>query len=251
MWRLCKVLTVVVLIVVAAWAANRYAAILLLRATVGAPTIEQLYPKPSRLPARVDGTTSELLSRLEGVLSEKCPNVLANLNPGLSRDEIARLERESGIKLSKELKELYAWHKGCKRSTDVFVPDHTFQSFENVIAHRQMLAGAIGKMTDAQRDTWQVYVAFRNPWLPIFTDAAGDGYFLDPTKTYKNGALFYCFQEQGTYNFLTSFENLLAYFLECYESGIYKAETKGTGLSEDFEKAATVVNHYAQIVPMR
>jgi cell wall assembly regulator SMI1 len=251
--RLYPILTVtlvfVLLFVIGVWAVKRYAAIVLLKSTIGTPTKEEMYPKAARLPPRVKASTADLLRRLERVLSAKCPVILANLNPGLSADEITRLKNDSGIKLSKELEEVYAWHNGCKGRTCEFVPGHTFQPLESVIADQRRLAEQNRKMNDVQRDVWKTYVSHTDNWLRIFPDAAGDGYFYDPTRTYEEGALFYCFIEMGAYRYFTSLENLLAYFLECYGSGIYSVGANGKDLSEDFKKAADVVKRYAECNP--
>lgn len=249
MWRLCQILAVVVLVVVGGWTVKRFGPQLILEATIGTPTTEQMYPKAHELPPRSDTPITELLSKLERVLGEKCPNVLAAMNPGLPAEEIVRLERESGITLSEEFKELYAWHNGCKNVADQFVPGHTFLPFESVIVHKQTLATDARNMTDAQKDVHQMYTAFSDHWLPIFQDVAGDGYFFDPTRTYEEGALFYCCLEMGDYVFYSALENLLACFVECYNTGVYTTDAQGKELFCDFEKAAAVANRYGRRAP--
>jgi cell wall assembly regulator SMI1 len=248
MRRLCQISVVVLLLVAAAWAVKRYAVILILKATIGTPTREEMYPKATRLPPRVDASMATLLARLEQVLSQKCPYVLANLNPGLSDGEIAKLENESGIKLSKELKELYAWHNGCKRPTDDFIPMYSFRPFESVIAEKRRLAEEVGKMDAAQKEVWQTYVSYTDDWLRIFPDPSRDGYVYDPTRTYGDGALFHCCIEMNSFRYFPSLENLLAYFLECYETGIYSFDAETKTLSADFEKAEDIVGRYAEKV---
>jgi cell wall assembly regulator SMI1 len=248
MRRLLGVLTVVLLLVVGGWAVKRYAVILLLDATIGTPTKAEMYPKANRLPPRVAESTADLLRRLDRVLREKCPSVVDSLNPGLSDDEITKLENESGIKLSKELKELYMWHNGCKRPTDDFIPLYSFRPFEGVIAEKRGLAEEVGKMDAAQKDVWRTYVSYTDDWLRIFPDPSRDGYFYDPTRTYGDGALFHCCIEMNSFRYFPSLENLLAYFLECYETGIYSFDAETKTLSADFEKAEDIVGRYAEKV---
>src|SRR6266496_2956264 len=65
------------------------------------------YPKPSRMPAEVQKSMSEVLTQLESVLRTKAPHALERLQPGLLAEQIATLERQSGFQIPDDIKALY------------------------------------------------------------------------------------------------------------------------------------------------
>ena len=78
---------------------------------------QSIYPSAPPMPPIVSQTTEEILSRLEVVLKNKAPQILTNLQPGLSAEKINELEHQSGVQLPDEIKVLYRWRNGFNLKT--------------------------------------------------------------------------------------------------------------------------------------
>src|SRR5262245_47059926 len=75
-------------------------------------TAEELYPRPTELPPPTKRPLNELLAEYESVLKSLSPAAHAALRPGLSEDELNRLEAEYSIVLSSDMRALYSWKDG-------------------------------------------------------------------------------------------------------------------------------------------
>ena len=65
------------------------------------------YPPPGTMPEAVDDDIVATLRRFEAVLAEHAPTVLASLQPGLSDEELRRMEARYRLRLSAEMRALY------------------------------------------------------------------------------------------------------------------------------------------------
>lgn len=205
------------------------------------------YPTASSLPPEVKGSMEEVLSRLETVLTAKAPQTMAALQPGLSPDRIAELEKEGGITLSPELRALYRWRNGMPSDTfQAFIPGHEFPSLEQVMEMKAAEAESLASASPFQRASHHALVGYRTAWLPLFPDAAGDGYFYDPNRAPHQGAVFFHFAEIGHYVFFPSAKNLLAGIAEGYETGVFSADASGR-LAEDYQKADALWRKYGSL----
>jgi len=83
------------------------------------------------------------------------------------------------------------------------------------------------------------WMAHEAGWLSLFPDAAGDGYYYDPTQSYPDGGVFYNFRESGYYLYFPSIRNLLMAVVECYQTGAYKP-----GQMPDFDLEFQVMRKY-------
>src|SRR5436305_5776061 len=70
------------------------------------------YPFAPPMPPVVSKPTTQILLELEAAMKSKAPQVLDDLQRGLSDDEITALERQSGIQLPAEFRILYHWRNG-------------------------------------------------------------------------------------------------------------------------------------------
>lgn len=192
------------------------------------------YPKPSRLPARVDGSLDHLLARLEVLLEKHAPLVARSLAPGLSVAEIEALEKEGGVVLSAELRALYRWHNGMKPGYSAeLLPGQRFVPLDEAIRDRLHAAkdkgsGFIGRFAAA------VFTGHQTGWLSIVVDGAGDGYFFDPARKEAEGSFFFSFAETRSYVWFPSVQNFVTGICECYETGVVKLAADGKTLDEDY-----------------
>lgn len=82
-------------------------------------------------------------------------------------------------------------------------------------------------------------MAHEDNWLILFPDAAGDGYYYDPKRSYEAGGIFYNFREAGYYQYFPSIKNLLKAIVECYQNGVYPREAEA-----DFDIEQQIMNKY-------
>lgn len=201
-----------------------------------------LYPPAPRMPAVVNASMPEILHRLELVLQTNAPQILPTLQPGLSDAEIARLEQQHGVRLPDDLKALYHWHDGAINSTNQtaleFLPIHRFVPLAEALADRNQ--------SKAQGPVVRGLIGYRDSWIPLLADGAGDGYWYDPKRTEAQGAVFFNFTETASYVFFPSVKNLFAGITEAYARGIIHLKPGATPpeLDEDFEKAEKLWNEF-------
>src|SRR6516225_5507290 len=71
------------------------------------------YPPAPPMPSVVSKPTAQILAELEAIMRNKAPQVLDQMQTGLSDQEITALERQAGIQLPDEIRALYRWRNGC------------------------------------------------------------------------------------------------------------------------------------------
>jgi cell wall assembly regulator SMI1 len=203
------------------------------------------YPPPPPMPAIVQQDTSGLLSKLEGILKIKAPEIHKSLQPGLSEKEIAELEKKSGTKLSDDLRALYRWHNGMSSTNALaFFPGHDFPSLQKTIDEKLLGQQETQGLTSAQRAASAIFAGHRQTWIDIFPDGADGGYFFDPAREDKPGAFFYHFDEDMAYVYFPSFRNFLAGLTECFETGAYSTEDLGKTFSDELSTADAIWTKY-------
>jgi cell wall assembly regulator SMI1 len=192
------------------------------------PPPEVAYPKAPPMPPPVPQTAEELLGRFERLLGEKAPELLASLQPGLTDARIDELEKEHHFLLPHDLRALYRWRNGAPRHNDpsVFAGRH-FVPLDKALAARDMHRGEVRAMSAIQRQHFQALAGYRDPWLGVIVDLAGDGSFFDPQRSEAEGSFFFNFLEDGTYVFFPAFRNFLAGTLAGHESGVFRFESHG------------------------
>ena len=202
------------------------------------------YPVAPPMPAVVTGSMEEILARLESVLRINAPHVLDGLQPGLSAADISKLEEQYHVQLSPEIKAIYQWHNGARRTTtyvgDNFIPIHRFVPLEETLADN--VAISKGPTTLVQKTVNWVFAGHRKSWICLFSDGCGDGYWFDPRRRASKGAVFYNFTEDASYVFFPSAKNLVAGIIKCYEEKIYRVKPGSSPpeLDEDFKLAGKV-----------
>ncbi len=200
------------------------------------------YPKARTMPPVVGLSMAEILKNLEGVMQNKAPAVLAELQAGLSDIEISALESKSGITLPDEMKALYRWHNGCGTRNPTLcgpIPGQRFLCLDEVLGLHNKATNQLTNASRIQRAAFEVFAGHTKSWIPLFDDGAGDGYFFDPKRKASEGAFFYHFAENTYYVFFPSLKNLMAGAVKCYDEGVFAWKTNQTraGLVEDYERS--------------
>jgi hypothetical protein len=77
----------------------------------------------------------------------------------------------------------------------------------------------------------------------VIVDLAGDGYFFDPGRSESQGSFFFCFAEDGSYEFYPAFRNYLAAVVAGEKAGVFVAGTGGVDTA-DFGKAQELWQRY-------
>ena len=220
---------------------------------------QSIYPPAPPMPPVVSQTTEAILLQLELVLKNKAPQILTNLQPGLSIEEINELERQSGIQLPDEIKALYRWRNGFNLnrinsggfSVAGPMPGHYFLPLDEALQIPRSISNQVANATSTQRAAFNILAGHTKSWITLFDDGAGDGYFFDPKRKPSEGAVFYHFTEVGEYVFFPSAKNLFAGMVKCYEQDVFvwKEGTNGASLDEDFNAASKIWNEFGASPP--
>lgn len=215
---------------------------------------QSMYPLAPPMPPVVSQTTEEILSQLELVLKNKAPQILTNLQPGLSAEKISELERQSGIQLPDEIKALYRWRNGFRLdriNSGGFrvagpLPGHYFLPLDEALQVPNTISNQVANAASAQRAAFNVLAGYTKSWITLFDDGAGDGYFFDPKRKPLEGAVFYHFTEENQFVFFPSAKNLFAGMVKCYQQDafVWKEETNGASLNEDFNATQKIWNEF-------
>jgi cell wall assembly regulator SMI1 len=201
------------------------------------------YPLAPPMPAVVSESMPDILAHLESILQTNAPHVLAQLQPGLSADAIAKLEQQYHVQIPDEIKLIYEWHDGSantsNRLSDDFIPIHRFPSLEETLTEKTLEGKGD---TIMQRAAYHIFVAHRDSWICLFDDGSGNGYWFDPRRKPSEGAVFSQFTEDNSFEFFPSAKNLMAGVAKCYESGAFhvKPGSSPPELDENFDKSGKI-----------
>lgn len=203
------------------------------------------YPVAPPMPPVVTKPMTELLAGLESLMKAKAPQVLEQMQPGLAAEEIVALERQSGVQLTDEIRALYRWHNGVGTQAPLLwgpIPGHRFVPLAEALGQSAAMSNQVAQAFPAQRAAFGIFAGHRQSWIALFDDGAGDGYFFDPKRKPKEGAIFYCFAEDSTYTFFPSLKNLLTATVKCFETDAFtwKTDQSGSHLDEDFAKTERI-----------
>jgi cell wall assembly regulator SMI1 len=211
---------------------------------------EEMYPPAPAMPSIVSTRAEELLAQYEAFLSSKAPTVFSALQPGLSDAEIDAIEQKHNLKLTDDLRSLYRWRNGTPRTANVDAfPNHQFVPLDVALENRDDLRKQVEIGTPEQRQAYAAFAGYRDAWVGLIVDLAGDGYFFDPDRSESQGSFFFCFAEDGSYVFYPAFRNYLAAVVEGEKAGVFVAGPGGVGAA-DFVKAQQLWQRYGA-VPQR
>ncbi len=200
----------------------------------------EFYPAAPQMPPVVATPMQDLLAEYEAFLAQDAPTVLEALQPGLSLDEIQRLEKEHNITLTRDLRELYQWRNGTPRESDANAfPYLWFVPLDTALQARATMAQKLENEPDPRkREFYDDWASHRISWIGVILDPAGEGYHFDPQRTEAEGSFFHC--GEG-YIFYPSVRNYVAQLVEEVRTGRLQYEEGGiaykTFLSYEEEQA--------------
>jgi hypothetical protein len=171
-------------------------------------------PDPSIVPPVTSESMDVLLQSLESELAKHDPSIIQSLLPGITPRELDQVEATLGQSIHPEMQALYRWHNGLANDRELFL-GHGFWPLELAIQTNQELA------MHYREKGFSLFMAHEKNWLSLFPDAAGDGYYYDPSRDYETGGVFYNFREAGYFRYFPSVKNLIKAIVECYQSGVY------------------------------
>lgn len=200
------------------------------------------YPQAPPMPPVVEESFPDLLSRLDGVLQEKAPQVAATLRPGLTLEQIRELEREFSVTLTEELRQLYQWHDGQNRisfltltAADAFVP------LRDVMTERMIL---VEDIKTSKYDSFRKLLELEKDRLNILRNGSGDGYSVDLARKPEEGATFYSVHDDFDWMFYPSLKNLFAAITECYEAGAHPIDLTAPNTTDLWVRADLIHEKY-------
>jgi cell wall assembly regulator SMI1 len=196
------------------------------------------------MPRAVDMPMPEILRRLTSILQVKAPRVLTGLQPGLSVQEIEKLERQYSVHLPSDIKAIYEWHDGARYGAtdpgDNFIPLHRFVPLEEMLKREAARANRPAAwFRDAVART---VFGYRDRWFCLLDDGGGNGCFFDLTRQPSQGAIFCTFTEDNELTYFPSLKNLMAGVATCYAQGAYHVKIARSRLEfeEDVEQSVRI-----------
>lgn len=166
------------------------------------PLFHNLYPLAPLMPPAPKESLADILRNLDTRIEQHSPKTFAALQPGLSRDEIQKLETEYGLSMTDELRQLYEWHDGISLDSDRdLFGIHRFYPLKRLAEAHQLRKQTTAKQTGLVGLIDWAVCRHRRDWIELFPDDCGDGYYVDPTRRPVQGAIFYNFTETGRYRF--------------------------------------------------
>lgn len=201
------------------------------------------YPAAPPMPVVIELRMEEMLANLEREIITKAPHVLEEMQDGLSVEEITFLERKFGVCLSAEIKALYRWHNGS-RSFSGPIPGYRFMPLDETLNAADISKKQLDKAHLIQRLAFNLFASYRKTWIILFDDGAGDGYFFDPARSSRMGAIFNHFAEDSSYVFFPSLGNLMSGISKCYQEDAFTWNSKDSRLEEDFDRSLEIWLEY-------
>lgn len=158
-------------------------------------------------------------NRIENWLVTNAPEMIDDLLPGASDQEIHQAERSLGIQFPNDVKESYKIHNGQNESTDNLVLGHRLLSLTEIVR--------VWKVWKDLSDRNEIY--WNSKWVPLISDGAGNEYSLDLSSVdiSNDGQIIFIdhecnLEETEAINVIAdSFQALMAKFADDLDSGIY------------------------------
>lgn len=192
------------------------------------------------MPPDPPGTIDDAIAALETALAQHAPQTLANLNPGLTDDEIDAALAGTGLALPEELRALYRWRDGSGPA-----PARAFRPF---FANSEFITLAHSVPVYQQLQSAPPHIAYMKSWLDVFPDPMGDGIKHDLSPRTPQGAWFDVFIEDSQYTYYPSLKSILVMVAEGFRTGVFKEDAAGE-VQTDFFALLALQKKYG--VPVR
>lgn len=206
----------------------------------------------------------ELCLTLEHWLGQHCPEVLSDLNPGCSSEDIDELERRLDCSLPEDLKTFYRRHNGQKKETTGIFCGLPFlrvnELYDQWSVWRELAEGFAREAEDfgdenlALEITGESYpidavkpIYINLKWIPIAHDGGGNhlGIDLDPGSTGVIGQVInFGRDEKNKFVLASSLTGFIAWMVAQYQMGNYQRDEHSLHLQEPFN------THFLDVVPL-
>lgn len=192
---------------------------------------------------------------LEHWLGQQLPEVLADLNPGCSNEELTELERRLDCSLPEDLKAFYRRHDGQKGKTTGLFFGLPFLStsalYEQWGVWRELVLEDEEIVTEIDSESYPngaikpVYINLK--WIPLAHDGSGNhlGVDLDPGPAGKVGQVInFGADENRKFVLAASITEFMAWMLAQYQASNYQSSERSLALKEPPNR------HFLDVVPL-
>jgi cell wall assembly regulator SMI1 len=179
----------------------------------------------------------EIWNRIHAGLSVYAPNLILQLQPGASDEEIRETEAKLGIEFPKDVFASYQIHNGMCGQQSFICGWSEFHSLDDIFREWEMWKDLLetGHFIDDQSepegpiktDAWNIR------WIPLLGDGGGDYCCLDldPPPEGQLGQIITMWHESGADKVLSpSFGDFLANFADELNAGVYTFSEEYGGL---------------------
>lgn len=203
---------------------------------------------------RVQSATNmdELWLALEDWLGQQLPEVLANLNPGCSNEELRELERRLNYRLPEDIKALYRCHDGQNgKTTGLFCGLNFLNTnalYEQWAAWRDLASEDFAtEITGESYPNDAIKPTYINlKWIPLAHDGGGNhlGVDIDLGPTGVVGQVInFGRDENNKFVLAPSLTDFIAWMLAQYQASNYQSSERSLNLKEPPN------THFLDVVP--
>jgi cell wall assembly regulator SMI1 len=216
------------------------------------PQDEEMYPRcPKNVPDAPTKTLLQLLTEYDALSNRIGIDTQGTYQQGLTDEELDSLEKEFDCKLHRDVRDLYRWHNGTPTGTSIYAfPYLVFQPLEYSL---QMTRGDFSKLDSRDPDVIEFtdkWIRFRQPWVCLFDDHAGGGFFYDPNRRNESAPFFTTSNDLGSYTFYRSIGNYVEQTMAEMELGIFgnKEGELSTLRDPDRQESGRLHNKFGTVV---
>ena len=196
---------------------------------------------------------NELWLALENWLAQQLPEVLADLNPGCSAQELDELEQDLNCRLPEDFKTFYQRHNGQQGNTTGLFFGLPFLSTANLLEQWSIWC-ELAEEDFATEITGESYpngaikpIYINLKWIPLAHDGSGNhiGVDLDPGHAGLVGQVInFGSDENNKFVLAPSLKDFIAWMLAQYQAGNYQSNKRSLNIKEP------PFDHFLDAVPL-
>jgi len=189
----------------------------------------------------------KIWDKIEKKLAEIAPEILKDLNNGVTESDIEKLEKTIGTKLPNDFKDFYKLHNGQNNSAGL-IESEELLSFDRIIDEWSVWKGLLDKKSfeksgvpfESDADEGIKNIWWNKFWIPFTYDGSGNHYCidLDPDKGGKVGQVIRMWHDDSERTLIAdSFKEFISGYADDLSNGlmVYSEEYNGIVYDEDFD----------------